>query len=96
MRRERKHSDTKGVRQIGRTEVPDDEPSVMGAGCGLPSMPTQAEVEAVWRAAYVARMVERGVHVNDATACCDAGPAVLSDDPAEAADAELEYWESDE
>lgn len=74
----------------------DDEPSVMGAGDGLQPMPTQAEAEAVWRAAYVARMVERGIHVQDAQACCDAGDAVLTDDPVDAADAELEYWQTDE
>lgn len=74
---------------------PDDEPSVMGAGAGLSPMPLPADAEAVWRAAYVARMVERGVCVEDAQACCDAGPAVLSDDPGEAADAELEYWNTD-
>jgi len=72
-----------------------DEPSVIGAGCGLPTMPTQAEAEAVWRAAYVARMCERGVDIADARACCNAGSVVLLDDPSEAADAELECWEND-
>lgn len=73
----------------------DDEPSVLGAGCGLTPLPTQADGEAVWRAAYVARMVERGLPVEDARACSAAAPVVLSDDPADAADAELEYWEND-
>ena len=76
------------------TEIPDDEPSVMGAGCAQP-MPTQAEAEAVWRAAYIARMVERGVDAQDALACCNAGDVDLSEDPAGAADAELECWEDD-
>ena len=74
---------------------PDDEPSVMGAGCGRSPMPTRADAESVWRAAYVARMVERGIDVDDARACCNAGSVSLSDDPVEAADAELEYWKND-
>lgn len=76
-------------------EWAEDEPSVMGAGAYPSPMPTRAEVEAVWRAAYVARMVERGIHIEDAQACCNACDVVLSDDPSEAADAELGYWESD-
>lgn len=73
-----------------------DEPSVMGAGNGPAPMPTKAEAEAAWRTAYVARMVERGVHVEDAQACCAVEDLVLSQSPAEAADAQLEYWQSDE
>jgi len=74
----------------------EDEPSVMGGGVGPAQMPTKAEAEAIWRAAYVARMVERGIHIDDAQACCNAGDVILSQDPVEAADAELEYWGSDE
>lgn len=74
----------------------EDEPSVLGAGCGLPSIPTKAEAEAIWRAAYVARMVERGIDIEDAQACCRAGDVVLSEDPADVADAELDYWASDD
>jgi hypothetical protein len=73
----------------------EEEPAVMGAGCGLSPMPTKAEAEAVWRAAYVARMVERGIDLRDAQACCSAGDADLSTDPAEAADSELDYWTTD-
>lgn len=80
----------------GRAETDcDEEPSVMGAGCGCSPIPTKAEAEAVWRTAYIARMCERGIEINDARACCNAGPAILSDGPKEAADAELEYWASD-
>ena len=75
--------------------VPDDEPSVMGAGHYPPPMPTNAEAEAIWRAAYVARMVEIGIDVDDARACCDAGGADLTKDPNDEADAELDYWDSD-
>jgi len=76
-------------------QPPPDEPSVLGAACGPPPMPRRAEAEAIWRAAYIARMVERGIPVDDATACCNAGDVVLSDDPVDAADDELEYWEND-
>jgi len=58
-------------------------------------MPTRADAEVAWRTAYVARMVARGIHVDDATACCEAGDVDLSEDPAEAADAELEHWGND-
>jgi len=74
----------------------DDEPSVMGAGCGLTPLPTRADAAAVWRAAFVARLIERGIAAEDARMCGDAGHVILSEDPAEAADAELEYWARDE
>lgn len=77
-------------------EMSDDEPSVMGAGCCCSPMPTQAEAEVIWRAAYVARMVERGVAIEDARACCDAGDADLSSNPADAADDQLQYWADDD
>ena len=77
-------------------EIPDDEPSVMGAGDGLSPMPLRSEAEAVWRRAYVDRMVERGIDREDAQACCDAGDADLSVNPAEAADDELSYWAADD
>lgn len=73
----------------------DDEPSVMGAGGGLSPMPTKADAEAAWRVLYVARMVERGIHLDDAQACCNAGDVDLSVNPADAADDELEYWAND-
>lgn len=74
----------------------DEEPSVMGAGDGIGPMPTKADAEAAWRDLYVARMVERGVNVDDARACCNAGDVDLSANPADAADDELSYWESDD
>jgi len=77
------------------SEQNDDEPSVIGAGCGHSPMPTQADREAAWRHLYVARMVERGIALKDAQACCAAGDADLSEDPAQAADDELDYWAAD-
>jgi hypothetical protein len=59
-------------------------------------MPSRAEAEAVWRRFYVNRMVERGIHREDAQACCDARDADLSVNPADEADDELQYWASDE
>ena len=73
----------------------DDELSVMGAGDGLSPMPLRSEAEAVWRQAYVHRMVERGVDREDAQACCDASDVDLSVNPADAADDELQYWADD-
>lgn len=73
-----------------------DEPSVIGAGCGLSPVPSQAEAEAIWRRLYVDRMVERGVDREDAQACCDAGDADLTVSPTDAADDELQYWADDE
>lgn len=73
----------------------EDEPSVLGAGCGRSPMPSRVEAEAVWRRLYVDRMVERGVDRADAQACCDAGDVDLSENPADAADDALQYWADD-
>lgn len=77
-------------------DLPDDEPSVIGAGDGPSPMPLRSEAETVWRQAYVARMVERGIDLESAQACCDAGDADLSSDPADAADDELAVWAADD
>jgi hypothetical protein len=73
----------------------EDEPSVLGGGGGLAPMPSRSEAEAVWKRAYVDRMIERGVDRQDAQACCDAGDVDLDYDPADAADDELSYWADD-
>lgn len=73
-----------------------DEPSVMGAGGGPSPMPLRAEAEAIWRRLYVDRMVACGVDREDAQACCDAGDADLSVNPADAADDQLQYWADDD
>ena len=78
------------------TFVDDDEPPVMGCGDGLPPMPKRSDAEAAWRRAYVDRMVERGIDREDAQACCDAGDVDLSENPADAADDELQYWSDDD
>ena len=67
-------------------DIPDDEPSVMGAGGGLSPMPLRSEAVAVWRRLYVDRLVERGIDRESAQARCDAGDVDLSVNPAEAAD----------
>lgn len=73
----------------------DDSPSVIGA---TPEpMPTRAEAEAAWRKLFAARMVERDIlDRQSADACAAAHDVDLSVDPAEAADAEVEYWDADE
>lgn len=73
-----------------------EDPSVMGAGDGPSPMPLRSEAEDIWRRTYVNRMVERGIDRASAQACCDAGDADLSEDPASAADDELSYWENDD
>jgi hypothetical protein len=92
---DRSLTDAERVKAMARISE-DDELSVMGAGCGPAPMPTKAEAESAWRAFYVARMCERGIPREDALACCDASDVDLSRDPVEEADAELEYWGSDE
>ena len=75
----------------------NDELSVLGAGDGVAPMPTREEAEAAWRKAFAARMVEVGaLDQESADACAAAGDVDLSEDPAVAADAEMEYWDSDE
>ena len=48
-------------------------------------------------AKYVLRMIERGVHQEDAWACCLAGASDhdYDSDPRDAADEELSYWTDD-
>jgi hypothetical protein len=83
-----------GGRSNSTELLSDDEPPVMGAGCGKPPIPTQKEE---WMAKYVLRMVELGIDANDAWACCRAG----EDDhdytinPRDAADDEMSYWTDD-
>lgn len=75
----------------------DDEPPVMGVGDGLPPMPTIEEAHAAWRRAFAARLVERGALDHEsADACAAAGDVDLSENPADAADDEMSYWDADE
>jgi hypothetical protein len=74
----------------------NDEPSVLGAGCGVAPMPTEDERKAAWRAIYIATMVKHaGLTEQEATDCCDAGDCDLTDDPEQAALSELSYWDDD-
>lgn len=73
-----------------QTEVEDDSPSVIGPA---PPLPTKEEK---WMAAYVARMIARGIDIDDAWACARAGTNDYDDDPEACADDELEYWDNDE
>lgn len=74
----------------------DDSPSVIGTDL-LGPMPTRSDAEAAWRKLFAARMVERDIlDPESARACAEAHDVDLSTDPAEAADAEVEYWDADE
>lgn len=79
-------------------EQSDDEPSVMGAGCGLAPMPTDAERREAYKHLYVARMVAvSGITQEAAAENFEAGADSLDYDipPEDAADAEMEYWTDD-
>jgi hypothetical protein len=57
-------------------------------------MPTKRDE---WMAMYVSRMVERGIHADDAWALCRSGESDhdYDSDPAESADNEMVYWEQE-
>jgi hypothetical protein len=74
----------------------DEELSVMGAGSGLPPMPTEADRREAYKRLYVSRMVARGIDQEDAEASFDAGEVDYDVDPESAADDELSYWDADE
>lgn len=86
--------DSHGGECMFSPDMPDDSPSVIGAH--LAPLPTQHEAETAWRALFAARLVERGVDEQSAKACAAAGDVRLEDDPAEAADDEMSYWDADE
>lgn len=74
----------------------EDEPSVMGAGCGLSAPPTRDEAETVWRRAFAARLMERGLLDQAAADACAAASEVdLSENPSDAADEEITYWDGE-
>lgn len=72
----------------------DDEPPVIGAGCGLAPLPTERER---WMAAYVARMVELGIEPDDAWWLCQSASDHLNyeSDPRIAAEEDMVIWEDD-
>jgi hypothetical protein len=51
--------------------------------------------EEMWRAVYIAQMVNRGVDRAYAEAVCEAGEHDYTDDPCEAADEEISHWADD-
>jgi hypothetical protein len=55
-------------------------------------LPTPQEA---WEAAYVMRLVERGLSIDSARKVCDAGEHDHTEDPRDAADEELSYWDDD-
>jgi len=73
-----------------------NSPDVIGSD--LAPMPTADDRKGAWRRLYIARMVSRGVDVEDAMANFEAvgfdGPHGfdLSESPEDTADAEMEYW----
>jgi hypothetical protein len=72
----------------------DDSPSVIGTD--LAPMPTEADRREAYRRLYVARMVSKGVHEEDACACFEAGDVDYEINPEDAADDEMSYWDADE
>lgn len=77
-------------------EQDDDSPSVMGGASHQTPMPTEADRLKAYKSLYVARMVARGIHEEDASVCFDAGDVDYDTDPETAADDELSYWDNDE
>ncbi len=74
---------------------PYDSPSIIGAN--PPPIPTREEAEAVWRKAYVQRLMDaHNFNLEDATALADAGDVDLAIKPEDAADDEISYWDADE
>jgi hypothetical protein len=79
------------------SSMSDEEPSVIGAGCGVASMPTDAEHKAVFRSAFVAAFVEMGVPEDtagrwfDESDWDDLKTGTVSDAVTDITD----YWETD-
>jgi hypothetical protein len=74
----------------------DESPSVLGAGCGLPPMPTQEDFRAAHKSEYVRLFVEVGVPAETAAGWHDEGWEGLKDrTPQECFDDETEHWEGE-
>lgn len=71
-----------------------DSPRVIGPPH---PMPTEQEFRDAYKRAYVARIVERGIHPEGAEYCWDAVEfdQIRDIPPAEAADEEMSYWDGD-
>lgn len=86
----------RGAGSEGAAAMSMDDPSVLGAGCGVTPLPTKEQAEKVWREAFAARLVFLGVDCESAAACANANGADLSVNPSDAADYEISYWDNDE
>jgi len=73
-----------------------EEPSVMGAGCGLPPMPTQEDYRAAHKLVYVQLFVDVGVPEEVAAGWHDENWDDIKDGtPQQAFNDEVQYWEND-
>lgn len=74
----------------------DDEPSVIGAGCGLAPMPTQEDFRAAHKAEYIRLFVDVGLDPKTPEAWHDEQWEDIKDmTPQEAFNAEVEYWDGE-
>lgn len=76
----------------------DNEPSVLGAGCGPAPMPIEEDRRRAWRNLYVAKFVAIGLDAETAQEWFDDlnWDDVKDEDPEAMADDEMEYWTDDE
>lgn len=79
------------------SNLPNDEesPAVLGAGCGLAPMPTEAEHKAAFLLGWIARFAEVGAPYYIAVAEFESAPwdDIKGMDPALAADTAMEVWD---
>lgn len=76
----------------------DDEPAVLGCGCGIGAMPTDAERREVWGRVFVRHAVDSGVLEKEhAEELFKAGADEwdYSMTPADALAEEISYWDND-
>jgi hypothetical protein len=73
----------------------EESPSVLGAGCGVAPMPTEAEHKEAFLLFWIARFEELGVPEHVARAEFEAAPwdDIKDMDPALAADTAMEVWD---
>lgn len=74
-----------------------EEPSVIGAGCGVAPMPTEEDRKAAWKALYVAEFVKVGLDAETAASWFDEldWDEVKDQAPEDLAADEMEYWTDD-
>jgi hypothetical protein len=80
---------------VANIPAEDESPSVLGAGCGKPPMPTEADRKEAFLLLWIERFVELGVPEHVARAEFDAAPwdDIKDMDPALAADTAMEVWD---